>query len=162
MDYRGYGRSTGTPTVIAMMADCRVILAFAREWLEQRSFAGPLVVMGRSLGSASALELAASHPDLIDGLIIESGFAHAGPLLTLLGVDLKPWGSRQTTVFTRWTRSGNGPGPFSSSTPNTTRSSPLPRASSFMRPARPVRKPCSRSPAPATTTSCRWASPPIW
>jgi pimeloyl-ACP methyl ester carboxylesterase len=42
--------------------------------------------MGRSLGSASALELAAAHADRIDGLVIESGFAWAGPLLRLLGV----------------------------------------------------------------------------
>ena len=110
VDYRGYGRSTGTPTVTAMMADCHIILAFAREWLQQRSFAGPLVVMGRSLGSASALELAASHPDLIDGLIIESGFAHAGPLFTLLGLDLKALGITADTGFhqvdkiRQWTR----------------------------------------------------------
>jgi len=88
VDYRGYGRSTGTPTVTAMMSDSHVILAFIHEWLQKRTFSGPLVVMGRSLGSASALELAARHPDHLDGLIIESGFAYAGPLLALLGVDL--------------------------------------------------------------------------
>jgi pimeloyl-ACP methyl ester carboxylesterase len=43
--------------------------------------------MGRSLGSASALELAAGYNDEIDGLIIESGFAYALPLLQLLGID---------------------------------------------------------------------------
>ena len=88
VDYRGYGRSTGTPTVTAMMQDCHAILAFARDWLEARGVSGPLLVMGRSLGSASALELAASHPDRVDGLIIESGFAYAIPLLKLLGVPV--------------------------------------------------------------------------
>ncbi|MFZ2088014.1 MAG: alpha/beta fold hydrolase, partial [Desulfobaccales bacterium] len=92
VDYRGYGRSTGTPTVTALMADCHVILAFVRDWLHQRTFSGPLVVMGRSLGSAAALELAAFHQDLLDGLIIESGFAYVGPLLELLGVDLQTLG----------------------------------------------------------------------
>jgi pimeloyl-ACP methyl ester carboxylesterase len=92
VDYRGYGRSTGTPTVTAMMADCHLILDFAQEWLHQQGFSGPLIVMGRSLGSASALELAARHQDRLDGLILESAFAYAGPLLQLLGVDLKALG----------------------------------------------------------------------
>jgi fermentation-respiration switch protein FrsA (DUF1100 family) len=99
VDYRGYGRSTGTPTVTAMMRDCHRILAFCQEWLNQRGFSGPLAVMGRSLGSASALELAALHPDRLDGLIVESGFAYAGPLLKLLGVDVKALGFREEAGF---------------------------------------------------------------
>ena len=86
VDYRGYGRSTGTPTVSAMMQDCHVVLKYVQQWLAERDYSGPLIVMGRSLGSASALELAATYPNAIDGLIIESGFAYAGPLLRLLGV----------------------------------------------------------------------------
>ena len=43
--------------------------------------------MGRSLGSASALELASSYGSRIDGLIIDSGFAYALPLLRLIGAD---------------------------------------------------------------------------
>jgi len=92
VDYRGYGRSTGTPTVAAMMADCHVILAFVRDWLKERGVTGPLAVMGRSLGSASALELAAAHPGELAGLVIESGFAWAAPLLRLLGVDVEALG----------------------------------------------------------------------
>jgi fermentation-respiration switch protein FrsA (DUF1100 family) len=85
VDYRGYGTSTGRPTVAAMMADCHVIFHFVKSWLLENRYAGPLLLMGRSLGSASALELAASHSNEVDGLIIESGFAFAGPLLALLG-----------------------------------------------------------------------------
>ena len=55
VDYRGYGRSSGRPTVTAMMQDCHVILEFVREWLLQNNFDGPLILMGRSLGSASVL-----------------------------------------------------------------------------------------------------------
>lgn len=43
--------------------------------------------MGRSLGSAPALEIAAEYGEKIDGLIIESGFAETLPLLRTLGVD---------------------------------------------------------------------------
>lgn len=99
VDYRGYGRSGGTPTVSAMMRDCEVILDFAHDWLGRQGFSGPLAVMGRSLGSASALELASRHQDRLDGLIIESGFAFAGPLLELLGVDLKALGFIEETGF---------------------------------------------------------------
>ncbi len=99
VDYRGYGRSTGTPTVTNMMGDCHVILAFIQEWLHKRGFLGPLVVMGRSLGSASALELAAFYQERLDGLIIESGFAYAGPLLNLLGVDLEALGFKEEIGF---------------------------------------------------------------
>jgi uncharacterized protein len=87
VDYRGYGRSSGSPTVSAMMRDCHAILDYTVRWLAENGCTGPLVVMGRSLGSASALELASSQPNRIDGLVIESGFAHAGPLLELLGVS---------------------------------------------------------------------------
>jgi len=99
VDYRGYGRSTGTPTVTAMMHDCQVIFDFAQDWLTKQGFSGPLVVMGRSLGSASALELAALHQDRLDGLIVESGFAYAGPLLKLLGVDVQALGFAEEAGF---------------------------------------------------------------
>jgi pimeloyl-ACP methyl ester carboxylesterase len=87
VDYRGYGRSGGEPTVSSMMRDCHTIYDFTKKWLSDNGCTGPFIVMGRSLGSASALELASAHADKIDGLIIESGFALAGPLLRLLGVD---------------------------------------------------------------------------
>ena len=88
VDYRGYGRSSGSPTVTAMMRDAHLIHAFVRTWLKENGFAGPLLVMGRSLGSASALEISANYGDEIEGLIIESGFAYAIPLLKLLGVPV--------------------------------------------------------------------------
>ncbi|MFO8082916.1 MAG: alpha/beta hydrolase [Desulfobacterales bacterium] len=89
VDYRGYGKSNGTPTVTGMMKDCHVILEYIQHFLADRGFSGPLVLMGRSLGSASALELAAHYPGHIKGLIVESGFAYTGPLLSLLGVNLQ-------------------------------------------------------------------------
>ena len=32
VDYRGYGRSTGRPTITAMMKDCHVIFEYTRNW----------------------------------------------------------------------------------------------------------------------------------
>jgi len=87
VDYRGYGRSAGSPTVTAMMADAVVIFDFVARWLDTNGYSGPLIVMGRSLGSASALMLAANRQERIAGLIIESGFAYITPLIRLLGVN---------------------------------------------------------------------------
>ncbi len=98
-DYRGYGRSDGAPTVSAMMSDCHVILDYARTWLNDNGHSGPLIVMGRSLGSASALELAATQPQMMDGLIIESGFAYAAALLQLLGIDPQRIGFKEESGF---------------------------------------------------------------
>jgi pimeloyl-ACP methyl ester carboxylesterase len=99
VDYRGYGRSSGTPSATTMMKDCHMILKFTRNWLADNGFKGPLVIMGRSLGSASALELAAQYPDIIDGLIVESGFAYALPLLERLGADLQRMQLREENGF---------------------------------------------------------------
>jgi fermentation-respiration switch protein FrsA (DUF1100 family) len=99
VDYRGYGRSTGRPTVTAMMRDCHVIYEFSRGWLTQNGCTGPFIVMGRSLGSASALELVKHYGEAVDGLIIESGFAFAGPLLRLLGIDPDAIGSNEAAGF---------------------------------------------------------------
>ncbi len=99
VDYRGYGRSTGEPTVTAMMRDCHMIFKFVEKWLRERRCFGPLIVMGRSLGSASALELAVSYKNQLHGLILESGFAYAGPLLRLLGVDVNALGFKEEDGF---------------------------------------------------------------
>jgi hypothetical protein len=55
--------------------------------------------MGRSLGSASVIELAATRPHEYNGLIVESGFAYAEPLLRLLGVDVERIGFSDAQGF---------------------------------------------------------------
>jgi fermentation-respiration switch protein FrsA (DUF1100 family) len=92
VDYRGYGRSTGSPTVTFMMKDSHRIFEFTEKWLRDNGYDGAFIVMGRSLGSASALETANRYMERTDGLILESGFAHTGPLLELLGLDLSAIG----------------------------------------------------------------------
>lgn len=99
VDYRGYGNSGGHPTVAAMMADCHRIFHFTVQWKKENAYSGPLIVMGRSLGSASAVELAATGEGQIDGLVIESGFAWTGPLLRRLGVDPERIGFVESNGF---------------------------------------------------------------
>ena len=84
-DFRGYGRSGGRPTVTGMLKDShRVLEGFSRT-MAIGGFTGGQFIMGRSLGSASAIELAASHPDAFKGLIVESGFCDVSDLLLSLG-----------------------------------------------------------------------------
>lgn len=88
VDYRGYGRSSGNPSVEAMMKDCHTIFSYVQKWLKRNEYKTPLILMGRSLGSASALEVAYRCQDQVGGLIIESGFAYIGPLLALMGISM--------------------------------------------------------------------------
>ncbi len=86
-DYRGYGTSGGSPTFSGMMKDAEEIFKKFTDLLNERGLTGNIFVMGRSLGSAPALELCRRFPDRIRGLIIDSGFAHTYKLLIALGVD---------------------------------------------------------------------------
>ncbi len=99
VDYRGYGISTGSPTVSAMMKDCHVIFDYFERWRRDNAYGGPFIVMGRSLGSISALELASQYQERIDGVIIESGLAYAIPLLHLLGVNAEGLGITEEKGF---------------------------------------------------------------
>jgi hypothetical protein len=92
VDYRGYGKSSGSPSLTSMLQDAHLAMDFVRSWLKEQGRRGPLLVMGRSLGSAPALELAVKRQQELSGLIIESGFAYTMPLLRLLGIDLQALG----------------------------------------------------------------------
>lgn len=99
VDYRGYGLSDGESTATAMLHDAHVIFSEVQRWLAAENRTGPLLVMGRSLGSAPALELAAEHGDAIAALIIESGFAFTAPLLECIGVDTVAAGITEADGF---------------------------------------------------------------
>jgi alpha-beta hydrolase superfamily lysophospholipase len=87
VDYRGYGWSTGKPKVSALLSDVEPVLTAVPDILQGAGlFGDTLLMMGRSLGSACAIHAAHDYPDRLKGLIIESGFAHAIPLLARLGL----------------------------------------------------------------------------
>jgi pimeloyl-ACP methyl ester carboxylesterase len=85
-DYRGYGASTGTPTLTDLVKDAHVIFKHVGEELPRRNLRKDLWVMGRSLGSIAALELASQHQEEMKGLIIESGFPSVVRIMFHLGV----------------------------------------------------------------------------
>jgi len=98
VDYRGYGLSSGSPTISAMLGDARTVFGYVQAWLSARKYNQTLIVMGRSLGSAPALELASAYPAQTAGLIIDSGFADVIALLVRLGARPPPGMPADTLV----------------------------------------------------------------
>jgi len=70
LDYRGYGKSEGTPSEEGLYQDARA----ARKWLTERESIGEgdIVLMGVSLGGAVAVDLASR--DGARGLVLASTF----------------------------------------------------------------------------------------
>ncbi len=89
-DYRGYGASSGFPSFSAMIGDCHAVLKAFTEILASNGRCDLLYVMGRSLGSHSAAELAARYPEQLRGLIVESGFASMGRMWNRLSSRVDP------------------------------------------------------------------------
>lgn len=85
-DYRGYGRSSGQPTFTNTAADAHILFKYFLDILDKKEYSGSIFVMGRSLGSQSAVELAVNYSERINGLILESGFVQSGRLLNYLGL----------------------------------------------------------------------------
>ena len=94
-DFRGYGKSTGVPTLRAAIEDSHVILDYlmANKILKNR-----ICVMGRSLGSAPTIELCCKRSD-IQGCILESGYADPIPLVERRGLIIKKYHSRRKCNF---------------------------------------------------------------
>lgn len=74
IDYRGYGRSEGSPSETGTALDARA----AWDWLQERRDTDRIVIFGRSLGSAIAAELARDVSSA--AVILESPFRSV-PLL---------------------------------------------------------------------------------
>jgi alpha-beta hydrolase superfamily lysophospholipase len=89
-DYRGYGLSTGEPSLGHILRDAHPIFRRLKEALREGGHAGAVLVMGRSLGSAPAIEAAFQYQDELKGLIVESGFSDAVRLLNYIGLPVEP------------------------------------------------------------------------
>lgn len=78
LDYRGYGRSEGSPSEETVYADA----AMAFEWLraEKRLPHSRIIVMGYSLGSGPAVEIATREP--VAGLILQAPFVSTYRVMT--------------------------------------------------------------------------------
>ena len=86
-DYRGYGLSNGNPDKDNLHNDAVKIFDYILSYLKNNEYNGRMIIMGRSLGSASACEIISKREGNIDKCIIESGFATEYPLLQLMSID---------------------------------------------------------------------------
>ncbi len=86
-EFRGYGASGGRPSFSSLVADAHPVAHTFHRILDEQGFTGPRFIMGRSLGSHPALEIAAHLPKRLEGLIIESGAANLRRLIAMIGAD---------------------------------------------------------------------------
>ncbi|MEZ5990467.1 MAG: alpha/beta fold hydrolase [Planctomycetota bacterium] len=85
-DHRGYGASAGRPSAGDLLRDADdVRRALTAKLASAGLHPSRLVVVGRSLGSAPAIDLAAHAGPEVDGLLLLSPFADTFGLLTRLG-----------------------------------------------------------------------------
>jgi len=101
MDYRGYGKSDGRPTCSALLDDSLAIFNSLPYILSEYGLdKGRLFIMGRSLGSAAAIEIVSNKSNGISGLIIESGFASSLRLIERLsGGTISPQMREEASGF---------------------------------------------------------------
>jgi len=90
VDYQGYGRSQGKPSEAATYQDAQACWDFMQTRAEQdekdpNARRLPLVIFGKSLGGAVAVDLASKRKS--DGLIVESSFSSVPDM----GARLYPW-----------------------------------------------------------------------
>jgi uncharacterized protein len=100
-DYRGYGRSGGTPSFSSVAADAHPIFRFFLETARSSGSSRPLFVMGRSLGSHPAVELASCYPEHFSGLIVESGAPNPARLANRFGLSSERMDELAEAVSTR-------------------------------------------------------------
>jgi alpha-beta hydrolase superfamily lysophospholipase len=89
VDFRGYGRSEGEPSLRHLVGDARPAFEGLVGDLRRAGDARPIVVMGRSLGSACAVEVARAVPELVSGLVFESGFSDLTGVARRRGVTVE-------------------------------------------------------------------------
>ena len=94
-DYRGYGKSDGMPTLRNALQDSHRIYNYLKE---NAKLKGRVGVMGRSLGSAPAIELSVHFPEL-QFCIIESGYADPIPLVERRGIKIDSITAEDNALF---------------------------------------------------------------
>lgn len=84
LEYRGYGKSQGTPSELGLYLDAQAGLDFliSRRDIDNKK----IILFGRSLGGAVAISLAASHPhkESVMALVIENTFTSIPKMAQLM------------------------------------------------------------------------------
>lgn len=94
-DFRGYGKSTGDPTLRATLEDAHTVFDYlAKEGV----FKSIICVMGRSLGGAPTLELCCKRSD-IQACVLESAYADPVPLVERRGLKIDKTTPEEDALF---------------------------------------------------------------
>lgn len=94
-DFRGYGKSDGFPTLRYALEDAHKIF---EQLKSTGKFKEKVCIMGRSLGSAPALELCAKRFD-VTACVLESGYADPIPLVERRGLKIDKTTPEEDAVF---------------------------------------------------------------
>jgi len=94
-DFRGYGKSTGTPTLRGTLEDAHLIFEYLKN---EKIYKSKVVVMGRSLGGAPTIELCSKRSD-IQACILESSYADPIPLVERRGLKIDKTTPEEDAVF---------------------------------------------------------------
>ena len=94
-DFRGYGKSTGNPTLRSSLEDAHTIFDYLKKEEVFKSIVG---VMGRSLGGASTIELCSKRSH-IQACILESAYADPIPLVERRGLKIDKTTPEEDAVF---------------------------------------------------------------
>ena len=94
-DFRGYGRSDGNPTLRLALIDASEIYCYLRD---NKLLKDIVCAMGRSLGSALAIELCVLFPD-ITCCVIESGYADPIQLVKRRGLEIEELSLEENKLF---------------------------------------------------------------
>ena len=94
-DFRGYGRSSGFPTLRSTLEDAHKVFDQLKS---KGKFKDKVCIMGRSLGSAPTLELCAKRSD-VTACILESGYADPIPLVERRGLKLDKTTPEEDALF---------------------------------------------------------------
>lgn len=100
VDFRGYGFSTGSPTLGSLFDDALPAYNGVRDELLRQEYADEFFVFGRSLGSIPACEIGAKNPQGLKGIVLESAIARTLELLeNLFNISLE---NQVKDQFTQW------------------------------------------------------------
>ena len=94
-DFRGYGKSTGNPTLRATLEDAHIIFDYLKK---EEVFKSIVCVMGRSLGGAPTIELCSKRSD-IQACIMESAYADPIPLVERRGLKIDKTTPEEDALF---------------------------------------------------------------
>ncbi len=89
LDYRGFGLSEGSLYMAQLFSDAETFYDGVKRWMKESGRDGGMVVMGRSIGAAVALDLAVKKEKELLCLIMESAFNLGKDFLLRKGIGEK-------------------------------------------------------------------------